>query len=284
MAEKLAERANYALSNNTKSNYRTVKNNVVRCEEAMDVTLDFPWNIKKTLCFVAYLLFTRCVKAKTVECQLAGVRMAHLQLGFDSPTLKKPIVDLILKGTEHWEVLNENLSNTTHRTPVTIDMMKVIKRKLHQYNWAPDIKFQFWATCTLVWAGSLRIHEVLSKNQSNFDPQTTLLSNNIEIVSVDCSGLERQLIRLKIKSPKEDRVGHGTTLEIFGNDTFLCPVRALKKYMKTNGHMGNSRQSKPFFMWPSGKGYTGTDFNKHLKEMTIELTVGTDKVVRSHSL
>ena len=101
ISSQLAARTNMALANNTKSNYNTVKNNIRRCELALDCDLKFLWTITQTLHFIAYLLFTRNVKSNTVSCQLSGVRMAHIELGFDNPNLRTPLINLLLRGTEH---------------------------------------------------------------------------------------------------------------------------------------------------------------------------------------
>ena len=83
----LAQRTNMALTNNTKSTYDTVKRNIMRCEIELECNLEFPWTITQTLNFIAYLIFTREVKGTTVSCQLSGVRIAHIELGFDNPNL-----------------------------------------------------------------------------------------------------------------------------------------------------------------------------------------------------
>ena len=75
---KMAETANMALSKNTKSNYQTVKKNIVRCAEMMDCDLSFPWGTGEVLKFLAYLLYTRKVKTCIANSQLSVVRMAHL--------------------------------------------------------------------------------------------------------------------------------------------------------------------------------------------------------------
>ena len=181
MAGIMAERSNMALSKNTKSNYQTVKNNIDRCEEAMDCDLSFPWETGKTLNFLAFLLFSREVKAKTASCQLSGVRMAHLELGWDCPVLRPPIVELLLRGTEHWETVSAHLSPKPVRAPVTISLMMAMKRKLFESQWTLKQKSLFWSVSTLLWAGSLRVHEALSRTKTQFDPQTTLLCRDIEM-------------------------------------------------------------------------------------------------------
>jgi hypothetical protein len=279
----MANRANMALAMNTKSNYQTVKNNILRCEEAMDCDLSFPWETSKTLNFLAYLLFTREVKAKTANCQLSGVRMAHLELGLDSPSLRPPIVELLLKGTEHWESVSTVLSRKTMRTPVTSDMMLAMKRIIFEVNWSLEQKYIFWTVCCLLWAGSLRVHEVLSRTQDSYDPQTTLLGRDLTLTKVRVGGEDRDLIQLTLKSPKEDRIGNGTTIEIFGNGSFLCPVKALDRYIKIKGGAAKVKTDKPFFLQSNKVGYTGKSFNNQLKQLTADITDSTGQVVRSHS-
>ena len=194
MAQRIADNANMALANNTKSNYNTVKNNIVRCEIAMETKLSFPWNIQKVLTFIAYLLYGRGVCAKTANCQLSGVMMAHLELLLDPPCLRPPVVKLLLKGREHWERVTEHLAGKTKKVPVTIDMNKLIKRKLFEAEWTAERKFRFWAVDTLLWNGSLRVHEILSRETNTFDPQQMLLFKNIEIANVKINNVDQKII------------------------------------------------------------------------------------------
>ena len=194
--------------------------------------LSFPWNEpKKTITFLAYLLLTRKVKASTANCQLSAVRMAHLELGLDSPILRDPVVKLLLKGTEHWEKVSADFSEKVTRTPVIWETMLAIKRITFEVNWPLWQKDLFLAVCCLLWSGSLRVHEALSRCLDSYDPQTTLLGRDVRLTTVRAGRSEREIIQITIKSPKEDRVGNGTTLEIFGNGTFLCPIKAMKHYI-----------------------------------------------------
>ena len=282
LAIKMAEDANMALADNTKSNYNTVKNTIVLCEIAMEVDLTFPWDTSKVLNCLAYLLYCRKVSSKTANCQLSGVRMAHLEMLLECHCLQPPIVKMLLKGKEHWDSVSKIISGKPKRGPMTIDLMLVVKRRLFEVLWVPEKKFTFWAAATLQWNGSTRTHEILSKQQNNFDPQQTLLFENVEMLKVRLGGQTREIIKILIKLTKEDRVGCNTVLEIFGNDSFLCPVRAMKNYFASKGT--KLRKSLPFFLKSSGQCYTGKDFNDDLKELTVCVTGGTDQFIRSHSL
>ena len=281
MATWMAETANMALAQNTKSNYQTVKNNIQRCSDLMGKDLSFPWDTSKTLCFVGYLLHTRKVKAKTVNCQLSGVRMAHIEEGLDCPSLRPPIVALLLRGKEHWENAINKLEERKTRAPVTIAMMKLIKRELCKSDLPNDSKRMIWAISCLNWAGSLRNHESLAKLRNTFDEQTTLLGQDVTFHTVKIEGKQTKMIKIKLKSTKESRIGAGTTLEIFENHTFMCPVAAMQKYINTKKH--GITFDKPFFRDTTGKNYTGKCFNNDLKALTARLVENSDSVILSHS-
>ena len=127
----------------------------------------------------------------------------------------------------------------------------------------------------------MRVHEALSRLQRTFDPQQTLLLEDIEITTVRIGGQNKSIIKILPKLTKEDRVGCNTMLEIFGNETFLCPVRALNKYFKCSG--SQLEKGKPVYLKSSSQCYTGKDFNSDLMELTSVVTEGSSQQVRSHS-
>ena len=75
-------------------------------------------------------------------------------------------------------------------------MMKVIKLKLLESKTDTFTKIIFWAACTLIWNGSFRAHEALTKLQLEFDSQTTLLYIDIQILSESINQEERTLFRI----------------------------------------------------------------------------------------
>ena len=135
--------------------------------------------------------------------------MLHLCKGFDVDSLRPPIVDLILKGREHWDNVQKTLNNKPRRVPVTVKVLKFLKRSISETNWDPEKKLKIWLICCLMWNGSLRVHEVLSRTKETFDPLTTLCSDDIELNDYKDQGDIKSLLRLHLKSLKERRVGNG---------------------------------------------------------------------------
>lgn len=106
---------------------------------------------------------------------------------------------------------------------------------------------------------------------------------HISFETVKVAENSRNVIKLKLKAIKESRVGAGTILEIFANDTFLCPKMALNRYHQSKIGLGNMEDDMPFFQKTDGSCYSGKDFNKKLAELTHGVTDGTNGVVRSHT-
>ena len=187
-AEMLASLANLGLAESTHKVYQTVINHINRCKVEKNVNLDLPFDTQKTLTFVSYLLFDRKVKAKTCDKYLSGVRMYHLSKGHDVPVLRPAIISLILRGKEHWDDIENKMSNKKQRIPVTISVMKLLKRRLRKIDWTNSKKMLVWAVCCLAWNGSFRIHEILSKSKLEYDPLCTLLNKDVKQKSYDIKG------------------------------------------------------------------------------------------------
>ena len=277
----LADAANMALAKNTWSNYTTVENHINRCSLKNNIDLSFPWDIEKTLKFIGFLKTDRNCAAKTIDCYLSAVRMAHLSRGIDSPHLRQPIIKMIIKGFAHSDALRSKLEKKLGRFPVTIPVLKYIKRKLNNINWPTEKKHRVWAVATLLWGGSLRCHEALSRECRKYDETNTLLFEDVKFCDAKVGGKWEKLLKIKLKCPKESSVGNGVVIEVFRNDTFLCATKALKKYLKNCPV--KLEAGKPLFRTPNGGNYTGRQFNQDLAEITAEITAGTQGIIRSHS-
>ena len=276
--ELLSDAVNLALADNTKSQYKTAIKHIERIEHDLGIDMSLPFTINKTLNYVGYLLENRNCNSNTVAQYLSGIRMLHLCKGMDIAALRPPIVNLILKGRSHWDNVKDTLSNKPKRVPVTIKVLKYLKRVINGQQWKSEKKLRIWCICCLLWNGSLRVHEVLSKTKSDFDPLTTLCKEDVQIFHENGGNEVGDLIRIHLKSPKERRVGNGVKLEIFANGTFCCPIRAWDKWLRKV----KLQEGSPVFL--EGKNcFTGQDFNKILTELTSPLTEGTNGVIKPHS-
>ena len=280
-AEALASKANFGLTANTHKTYQTSINHVKKCEEETGVSMALPFNESRTLEFLGWME-ARGLKSRSMSSYLSGVRAYHIAMGFEDPFMRNPMVKLILKGQDNWDKLKEKMEGKRGKLPMTISMMKLLKKKLLNVNWPIEEKRLFWAVATLAWSGSFRIHELLSKKEVEFDTQTTLLWRNVKVGSVVVHKESLKVLTIHIKSPKIDRIGAGDNIEVFQLDNFMCPVKAMESYRQVSKVKGEPEM--PVFRLNSGECLTGKGMNRRLDN----LTQGLEKlvpggVVKSHS-
>ena len=136
--------------------------------------------------------------AKTCDKYLSGIRMLHLRKGFDVSVLRPAIVSLLLKGSEHFEDIENKLNNKEKRIRVTLTVMKLLKRRIKKINWPETKKRLVWALRCVAWNGSFRIHELLSRKREEFDPICTLLEQDVNLAKIN--GVNVGILKIYLKT------------------------------------------------------------------------------------
>ena len=228
MKEALTLWLNHSLASGTWSTYKTVGNQLEKCQEETKEKMDFPLDTRRIITFIHLLFHIRKVKSSTVNTYLSGIRYLHLSKGVDIPALRPPLVEQLLKGKQNLENIEKQLYGNPTRAPVTLTVMKLIKAELKDWLSNRTNKALVWSVCTLAFAGCLRIHEILCKQKLHYDPDFSLLGADFLIKSISYKNGNIKSIQLKLKSPKEDRIGTGKIIDVYESSGPLCLVRALE--------------------------------------------------------
>ena len=268
-AADLAAVANFGLSSKTKETYQTSINHIKKCQEDTGVDLTLPFDLDKTLEFIGWMR-TKGLMGSSMSTYLSGVRMYHIAVGFNEPPLRQPLVKLILKGQGNIDMLRKKMSGDVGKLPVTVNMMKLIKLELGKVSWPMTEVRLFWAVACLAWAGSFRVHELLSRSKTGVDPQTTLFWSDIKMGQTTIEGKNIKTLSIHVKSPKVERVGNGDNILVFEMGGFMCPIAAMRKYRDISGLRENS--DKAVFRHADKTCFTGKEMNGQLKELTKEVT------------
>ena len=208
--------------------------------------------------------------------------MYHIASGFPEGVLREPLVKLILKGQANIEKIEKLVGVRKGKLPVTISVMKLLKVRLAKVSWPMWEVRLLWAVMTVAWSGSTRVHELLSKNKSSFDVQTTLLWKDVKFTKVKIEKEEVETMVIHVKSPKVDRVGAGDEIVIAKLGNFMCPIAAMGKYREEIKL--NEEADMPVFRVKSGACFTGADLNSKLKQLLGDLGDKIPgRVVTSHS-
>ena len=277
--EFLQNAANHSLSQKSWSAYKTAEKMLQRCREDTGTVMHLPLTEKDVLLFVAWLI-KRDLQAKTISSYLSGIRMLHLRKGLYIPALRSDLVKQVIEGRVHLDAIKRRTEDKPMRIPVTPTLLKIMKLELKSSNLSKADKRLVWAISCLGFAGGFRVHELLARQETRFDPLFTLLNKDVSVKQIKLTGEKIETLQIKLKSQKTDRIGVDTIVDVYESGGNLCPVRAYKQWKKTSNQDDGSL---PAFRLESGKPLTGKKFNFHLKKLLERhLDYNTERVT-SHS-
>ena len=277
LAPCLVEAGNFALAASSWKTYQTVDHHLEACEMEIGRALTFPLSLGDVLTWVAWLINSRELRAKTIQVYLAGLRMAHFKRGYFNVNLLSDIIKHIMVGLKQRDLNADKLKNKKGRLPVTVEVLKTLRLQIRRSGWLIAKKRLVWAVCVFGFSGSFRVHEMLAKKQSEFDPTVTLLGADVGLETLED---KTQVLKVKLKAPKEARLRHGVVVDLFSTGSYLCPVLAMRKYIQALPV--SLADDKPIFRRLDGLSYTGAAFNSDLK--LLLRGTGQEGIITSHSL
>ena len=279
LCEQMAKVANYSLSKSTWSSYRTVKRQLENCQKDLNIKFYFPMSSSHIVVFVAWLV-SKGLTAATIKSYISGVRTIHLSQGVDEAALRPPIVNSIIDGKAHVDTIISRLKMKPRRLPVTLNLLKLIKAKINAWEESDGLRLLVWTVSLICFFGGFRIHEILSRNKSTFDPAFTLLAKDIKIARVKIGKETLSTLQILIKSPKEDRIGREFIIDLYETKGKFCPVKYFLKWIETKPPVS---KNKPAFLKPDGTPLTGAEFNKFIKMLLREHIDYNKTKISTHS-
>ena len=273
--DELDELYSYGLAKGTWSSYKTAEGLLKQCCEEKDIEKKLPLEENTVLAFVHWLAFKRGSKASTIDTYLSGIRQLHVERGLPTDNIRTDRVKTILKGLKNKNLAEDRKEGVEKRKPITTDILLVLKGKLAEADMNGRDQRLVWTVSSILFHGAFRVHELLCKKQSSFDPDFTLLGRDVKLVTQG----GREVLQLKIKAPKEQKVGKDVIVDVYSTDTELCPVRAFKKWIKVKG----MEDELPLFRFSSGIPLTGKKFNEVVRDRLKGEVEDIEKLFSSHS-
>ena len=224
---------NCGLSANTWRSYKTASRHIERIRRDLGISLSFPMTVEDTLTYVGYLRDIRKVSGATLDKYLTGLRMAHMTRGFFAPWTRPEVLKLAVTGAQNKDQIIKRMTGKKGRLPVTPEMMRALRRGLKTAKMTMTRKRLIWLGASWGWSGAFRIHEILSRNKTTFDPTVTLTTRDVSLSDVVVKGERYNVVKVLLKHPKEERLSAGVYIDLFevkGEASWLCPVKAYKNW------------------------------------------------------
>jgi hypothetical protein len=195
--------------------------------------------------------------------------------GLEAPELRTGLVKLVLKGIDNRDGIATRAGKFKGRLPMTKNTMLLFKKLTQSSTYAEQDKLLIWAVATLAFAGAFRIHEILSKAESTFDPNFTLLGEDLTVSSKN----RQETLHVLLKCPKESRSAAATVVDVFENKSELCPVRAFRKWFSCKFR----KPQLTLFRFHNGTPLTGAKLNRIMKTLLDPYTDSSVGFFATHS-
>ena len=283
------ELCNASLSRGTWRCYESGERAAMRCERETGMSMAMPWDESKAVAFAADCV-SRNLAASTIRQYMVGnvrrleggfffcallkvaIKNAHRRCGMPLGAWDSFILKAVMRGRSNTEAPRKQ------KIPMSPALMMIFREKVKFSKMKAGDKAVVWAVAAMLYAGSLRGGEVMGDSEDSFDSDHILMREDVAIKSTrDEEGVSRRFVMARIKNPKELKGIQEVSVEMFGNKTALCPVRAVERAMKHN------RSGKPFATLSSGKVLTKARLNTMMKAAFKGVVDYEINTISSHS-
>ena len=255
--EVLIEAGNHGLARSTWSTYNTAERMLATCSKQRQRRMELPLSKEDLLEFIGWLIEVRKLKAGSINSYLSGLRQLHILKGMEAPMLRTDLVKFVLKGKKNMENIVTRKGEVVARLPITMNTMRLLKEKTRSWEASIEDKLLMWTIATLAFHGAFRIHELLCRTETEFDPDFALLSEDVKVKQKG----DGKVLEVKIKCPKESKTGKAVILEVYETKGKLCPVKAFERWTSVS----SAARGLPLFRNKFGTPITGAKMNKWLR-------------------
>ena len=249
-----------SIADSTRRNYRSATQYYYNfCNQHKLVT--FPPTEHTLILFATHI--ASFSSHSNVKLHLAAIKHTSIIDGQNVPFRDYERLYLLLRGIKRAQ---GRIHSVPKRLPITPILLRTIHHALFNSSRLYEDKVMLWAAIITAFFGFLRVSEYTSLRKTSFDPNCTLLYEDVQI--------QNNSACLNIKASKTDPFRQGVAVRLAANHTILCPVSALRLYLSLH-----PTKSGPLFTFQDKKYLSRADLNNTLRD-----TTNWEANISSHSL
>jgi hypothetical protein len=201
----------------------------------------FQWPLSDNVLakFIHFASTSKNLKQSTIKSYISSFALYQNLHHMDNSACYSFQTKLLLKGAKNLEFYKEN--KNLPRKAMTYPLLKILCHQIASTNWSKVNKQVFWASLTVAFFGSMRFGEILSSHRDQFNPNETLLWEDIKLMHSSA------IITVKIPKTKNLKGEYVDIFEI--PDERFCPIKALKVLKDC---ANNFNPKLPVFMFDNG--------------------------------
>ncbi len=163
-----------SLSRRTWEKYNSAWNAFRKFECSLEKLFTWPLPEVAYRGFATWCIRVRKLTAATTRAYITALSTAHTLAGLEDSVVKPgKLTHHILAGGRNLEVASNNQLST--RRTMSLTVLKILGHRLATSKWSAGSKQVVWSAATTAFFTSARMGELLSPDDSFFDPTTTLL-------------------------------------------------------------------------------------------------------------
>ena len=241
---------------------------------AYRVKFELPIKVEFARAFVTWAVAKKSLKSSTIKSYVSSLNIAHTVSNTASPNLSSDnCIKLAIKGAKN--SVDPKLSPRPSRIPMSYDLLVILGHRIRGLNWGKYAKQVLWTACTTSFFSSCRMGEILPSSENCFDPDTTVLWENVVFSE------EREIV---IYVPYSKSTGFkGKFIDLYPVESnCICPSASLYRLRKMAASEGIWDQRKPVFSFKSGKFLTKAKLNSWLASLLNDFT-DENNTITGHS-
>ena len=268
MKEAMGSYLAHALATSTQISYRTGFKCFCDFLVNYNITINPPPGDEETLMYFA----THCANVlklshACIKTYICAIRYHCILRGYNSVLIEQNYVPqrlyCLLRG-----IKKKQSVGTKIRLPITGSLLKRICQLTRTGVFGPYNDMLFITACIVAYFGFLRCGEFTSKNRQ-FDPASNLCLGDIQFEYENNSPCK---FHLRLKASKTDPFRKGVSIPFFSNNSSICPVKALHRFIGVRVRI-NSDPLSPLFLLNGNMPLTRNDFSHMLNKVLTRLNV-----------
>ncbi len=260
----------------TNSTWKSLQS-AINCVQIFCKTKNFPFNLpfetEFLFQFTTWALTIKGLKHSTVSYYLHAIELYHRLKGFDNYSTNNTVLKMLIKGSENMSIYSNKKNHK--RNVMTLPLMKILGHEISTVQWSAFEKQLIWSVSCLAFFGSFRIGELLCNNNSEFDPRSSLIWENVKI--------QDSSILIHIRSPKsKNKLGDYVDIFKFKHHN-CCPVKTFMMYKNMCDKKMLYDKKAPVFRHENGKILTKNNFCNIIRVLLGKRCKDLDANISGHS-
>ena len=281
--ETLQQVLSASIANTTALNYKYVRNKFLKVFPERNCLQDPQFGDDVLL--LGRLLKSPGLKKKTVKQYLKCLKTLILMEGA-VPAPDFPHYKQLMKGLTNISHDPMAFVASSHRKAYCLSSLRIMGHAIKLTNWSKLRKQAVYTTMLLAFWGRLRLSEILCSSAITFKPSNAFLHNDLLFIKANnnenIEGLQLWIRHAKVPDPS------GALVEIPRADELpnLCPVRAVKKYLKMREKLTRNGET-PLLLDDTGFIFTKKKFRECIQQAIDKLDPAhrdAFKDLKGHSL